>query len=385
MTSMFDSQVMCQSPAEAPSFLTARSDQAVPDRGTPQAMCQSPADVPSFLTARSDRTFQERGFPHTTFPIGWFQVAWSEEFATGKSYPLRYFDTDLVAYRGESGEVHILDGHCPHLGAHLGCGGMVQGDDISCPFHGWKFDENGRNIDIPYSERGASHRSVRPWPVRENSGAVMVWHHPEGDPPSWELPDPLVVEAVNPDFYHPFPHTARYREVAAPPQWVAENAVDLVHLQYVHRNPPAKGGSMLEPTPGAPHVLGVDIDASFETARGEVAIRARNEVFGLGVVVNHLFGLTPTAQLECVTPIDHTKSVLRFTVYVPLTEGDERSGPPTSLSKAVADAEMYEVFGPDRDFPIWENQHFVAGPALTKEEAELYGAFRRWAKQFYIS
>jgi 3-ketosteroid 9alpha-monooxygenase subunit A len=351
-----------------------------------QGLYQSPlTSPPSFDLPRHVQTFQERGFPYESFPIGWFQIGWSEEFETGKAHPLRYFGTDLVAYRGESGKVHVLDGHCPHLGAHLGCGGVVGGDDISCPFHGWKFDQNGRNVDIPYSTRGASHRSIRPWPVRENSGAVMIWHHPEGDPPIWELPSPLVAEAEAEDFHHPYPYTARFRELAAPPQWVAENAIDVVHLVYVHRNPPAKNCSMVEPSPDEPHVFTADIDATFETPRGEVPIRARNQVFGVGVVVNHLFGLVPTAQLECVTPIDHTRSHIRFTVFVPRTEGDDRYSPPSSLSKAVANAEFYEVFGPDRDIPIWENQRFVAGPALTREEAQLYGSFRKWARQFYLS
>ena len=42
--------------------------------------------------------------------------------------PLRYFGEDLVAYRDESGGLHVLSGHCRHLGAHIGHGGKVVGD-----------------------------------------------------------------------------------------------------------------------------------------------------------------------------------------------------------------------------------------------------------------
>ena len=31
----------------------------------------------------------------------------------------------------------------PHLGAHFGYGGHVNGNDIVCPFHGWRFDCDG--------------------------------------------------------------------------------------------------------------------------------------------------------------------------------------------------------------------------------------------------
>ena len=43
-------------------------------------------------------------------PLGWFQVAYSHELAAAASMPLRYFDTDLVLFRTESGELFILVG-----------------------------------------------------------------------------------------------------------------------------------------------------------------------------------------------------------------------------------------------------------------------------------
>ena len=61
-------------------------------------------------------------------PFGWFQVAWSDEVPVGTSVPLYYFGRHLVAWRDESGEAHVWDAFCPHLGAHLGHGGKVEGD-----------------------------------------------------------------------------------------------------------------------------------------------------------------------------------------------------------------------------------------------------------------
>jgi 3-ketosteroid 9alpha-monooxygenase subunit A len=78
------------------------------------------------------------GWPYTRHPSGWFQVAWSAEIGVGDVRPLRYFDTDLVAFRGTSGRLTVLDAHCPHMGADLGYGGRVEGDDIVCPFHAWR-------------------------------------------------------------------------------------------------------------------------------------------------------------------------------------------------------------------------------------------------------
>ena len=60
---------------------------------------------------------------------GWFVVAWAAELPPGEVRPLRYFGGHQVLFRTESGAVQMLDAHCPHLGAHLGHGGGVTGDE----------------------------------------------------------------------------------------------------------------------------------------------------------------------------------------------------------------------------------------------------------------
>ncbi|MFN2425072.1 MAG: Rieske 2Fe-2S domain-containing protein, partial [Candidatus Binatia bacterium] len=66
-------------------------------------------------------------YPMTPFPDGWFQVAYSDELEAGQVEPLHYFGRDYVLFRGADGEARVFDAFCPHLGAHLGYGGMVEG------------------------------------------------------------------------------------------------------------------------------------------------------------------------------------------------------------------------------------------------------------------
>ncbi|MCB0943568.1 MAG: Rieske 2Fe-2S domain-containing protein, partial [Mycobacterium sp.] len=86
-------------------------------------------------------------------PTGWFQVAWSDEIGLGAVHRMKYFDREMVAWRGQSGRLTVMDAYCEHLGAHLGFGGHVEGDAIACPFHGWQWDHDGRNVCIPYEDR----------------------------------------------------------------------------------------------------------------------------------------------------------------------------------------------------------------------------------------
>jgi 3-ketosteroid 9alpha-monooxygenase subunit A len=77
--------------------------------------------------------------PFTWKVTGWFMVGWSPEFPIGGVRPLHYFGEDLVAYRDEHAELHVLEAHCKHLGAHIGHGGKVVGDCVECAFHGWRW------------------------------------------------------------------------------------------------------------------------------------------------------------------------------------------------------------------------------------------------------
>ena len=119
-------------------------------------------------------------FSFPRYPNGWFQMAWSDEIAVGDVRRLSGFCKELVAFRGKSGRLCVLDAYCPHLGAHLGVGGTVEGDTIQCPFHGWRFDGNGVCVDVPYAKCIPANSGLTRWPVVERNGLVMVWHHALG-------------------------------------------------------------------------------------------------------------------------------------------------------------------------------------------------------------
>src|SRR4051794_19961277 len=94
-----------------------------------------------------------RRFPFTSYPTGWFAVAKCADVPPSGVAPLRYFGRELVLFRTAAGDARVLDAHCPHLGAHLGHGGCVEGESIRCPFHGWRFDGAGACVAVPYATK----------------------------------------------------------------------------------------------------------------------------------------------------------------------------------------------------------------------------------------
>lgn len=83
----------------------------------------------------------------------------------------------------------MFDAYCEHLGAHLGYGGRVQDDNIVCPFHGWQWNGEGRNVCIPYQDHPNKARRIRTWPVTEANESVFIWHDLEGRDPLYAVPD----------------------------------------------------------------------------------------------------------------------------------------------------------------------------------------------------
>ncbi|WP_280206763.1 Rieske 2Fe-2S domain-containing protein [Brevibacillus sp. AY1] len=46
-------------------------------------------------------------------------------------------------YRGEDGRTYTINAYCSHSGADLSLG-TCSGNQVMCPYHGWKFEGNSR-------------------------------------------------------------------------------------------------------------------------------------------------------------------------------------------------------------------------------------------------
>lgn len=107
---------------------------------------------------------------------GWIPIARADSIADKSVMSLRVNGNELVAWRGESGDPHVLDAYCQHVGAHLGYGGTVRGEDIRCFYHGWTWSPEGSNTDIPYDNRIHRGRRIRSWHSVESGGQILMWH-----------------------------------------------------------------------------------------------------------------------------------------------------------------------------------------------------------------
>src|SRR5262245_18670052 len=70
----------------------------------------------------------------------WHAIGRSIDLPAGRAVPLRIMSEDYTLFRGQSGgKAQIMAQRCPHRGALLHLG-WVEGDEIRCVYHGWKFN-----------------------------------------------------------------------------------------------------------------------------------------------------------------------------------------------------------------------------------------------------
>ncbi len=107
----------------------------------------------------------------------WQPVALSEELPERDGAPIRVtvMGENLVAFRDSNGRVGLLDSKCPHRGADLFFGRNEE-CGLRCVYHGWKFDTDGKAVDlpnIPSNVRMQKEMRTKSYPTQEFG--EMVW------------------------------------------------------------------------------------------------------------------------------------------------------------------------------------------------------------------
>jgi nitrite reductase/ring-hydroxylating ferredoxin subunit len=334
----------------------------------------------------SEREFGQGGIALSSyrFPTGWFIVAFGSDLAAGQVKRAHYFGEELVLFRTSSGQVHVLDAYCQHLGANLGVGGEVEGENIVCPWHGWRWRGDGTNALIPYSKIGCKNNvRIRSYPSVEWYGFILAWHERHGRAPYWQPP---VLPELETDEYYPLhPHTQMLNRVKVHPQMIIENAADPYHVQYVHKaaNPATTAsfevsGYHLHATVNA-H-FGGGRAKTWLTPNGPVDAKIIYDNYSLGLgVVRFPSDLVATVQVTGQTPVDEDYTDYFYTQASVREPGDTGDVPSGRAARFLA--LQQEVI--KQDFFTWENMKYLEKPNLAPEEAHDYAALRRWAHRFY--
>jgi phenylpropionate dioxygenase-like ring-hydroxylating dioxygenase large terminal subunit len=269
---------------------------------------------------------------HPEFRAFWHPVAWSHEVA-GIPLAVTLLGEPLVVVRHPQGELSAFVDECPHRGAPLSLG-RLEGDELVCAFHGWRFGTDGAATCIP------ALGSDSPIPSRARLGALAGVCEKYGI--VWVALEPARAAIASwpdgdDDRLGQFSPTAHTSEVLAAYQ--TDNLLDASHFRFLHgslstRNPLIGDQEIVDQ-----HELGfstvqrklADDDVSTEgwlryTYAAPFTVLLRSE---------EPDGSLRQSFFQAIQPIDERRTRLFFIVRVPETD-------PAVLSEFLAVEEVVQ-------------------------------------------
>lgn len=158
----------------------------------------------------------------------WMPIAPRAEVDEKIKRPVKLLGEDLLVFKDGRGRYGLIREACSHRGASLSYG-VVDDDGIRCPYHGWKFDVNGRCLEQPAEPPDSNYKdSIQhpAYPVKSLGGLLFGYL---GPPPVPLLPNYDIL--VRNDWL---------RRIEIHPvldcNWLQpmENSVDPSHLFWLH-------------------------------------------------------------------------------------------------------------------------------------------------------
>ena len=165
---------------------------------------------------------QAEAFPDSA--LGWYVLGPAHEI-TSRPKGVELFGQRLVCFRVSSGKPVVMNARCWHMGADLSQG-VITGDQIVCPFHGWRYGASGNCEFIPTQAEIPAGAWQQTYHTEEHAGYVFVFPSGACDylPPFFAGTDRAELLAAPP-----------FEFVIECPWWlVGTNGFDLQHFTGLH-------------------------------------------------------------------------------------------------------------------------------------------------------
>ena len=160
------------------------------------------------------------------FPKNTWYVACTSDEIDEKPLGRKICGESIVFYRGDQGQVAALEDFCPHRGAPLSLGTVLEGR-LVCGYHGLEMGCDGKTVAMP-GQRVRGFPAIRSFPVVERYGFIWIW------PGDAALADDSKIKHLE---WHDNPEWAYgggLFHIACDYRLMIDNLMDLTHETYVH-------------------------------------------------------------------------------------------------------------------------------------------------------
>ncbi|MGW2341397.1 Rieske 2Fe-2S domain-containing protein [Streptomyces sp. NPDC001661] len=336
-------------------------------------------------TSPEVRTIEADALP-SRFARGWHCLGLAADFHDGTPHTVHAFGQKLVVWASADGRLNVLDAYCRHMGGDLSRG-TVEGDDVACPFHSWRWGGDGRCTRIPYARRVPMRARTAAYPTLQQDGLLFVWNDPEGNPPPKDVTIPRIEGASSDEWTDWSWYSVRIEGSNC--REIVDNVVDMAHFFYVHYSFPTQFRNIFEGHTATQFMKGVgreDVRRPQAEGSGVPKMLGQTSLatyHGPSFMIDDLTyhyadGDVNSVLINCHYPVDENSFVLQYGIIV--RRADHMGESADEVARKLGE---FIKIGFEQDVEIWKNKARIDNPLLCEEDGPVY-QLRRWYEQFYV-
>jgi phenylpropionate dioxygenase-like ring-hydroxylating dioxygenase large terminal subunit len=159
----------------------------------------------------------------------WHVIGFSDELNKEKSVRKTIYDVPILLWRDAAQKMFAVADVCSHKRSPLAISDFDK-NEITCPYHGWKYNQKGKLIEIPSSPHIDIDKlkcSLQSYPIREQNGFIWIFLDanklPQNEPISLSNFDDKAWGKIH------FQDSFETNE-----ELLIENFMDATHTAYIH-------------------------------------------------------------------------------------------------------------------------------------------------------
>lgn len=176
------------------------------------------------------RNLREKARTAGLHPDHWYAVEYAANVPAGRVIEVKFWDRSIAVFRGADGVLRAIENRCAHRHVKLSIG-QVAGCNLTCAYHGWTYDSEGRLVEVPHELFGRQFGKVKvgSYAIRERYG--LIWLFPGDQDLAGRAPMPEIPELEGSDRWACVPIDFTWQ---AHHSIIVDNVSDFTHA-YLHR------------------------------------------------------------------------------------------------------------------------------------------------------